>query len=124
MSDTVSPSVPEPAPVNSGVEVTRPLVAWLLEPNAEGRASFTRTARLVEARAAFGLEKYGQPLMTLDGRDPVEDALQELGDALQYVQKALMLGADLRPLDEVMRALFVCRYRSRAEVLAAMKEAA
>ena len=35
---------------------------------------------LVEERNAFGVAKYGQPLMTQDGRNGIEDARQELCD--------------------------------------------
>lgn len=95
----VEPSRPEPPPVDRGEPVTPPLVEWL-----RGRG-LEDTARLVEARDAFGREKYGQPLMSHDGRDPIEDARQEFGDALQYVQRALMVGADLSPLREPLHAL-------------------
>lgn len=46
---------------------------------------FQELADLVEARRLFG-----QPLMTLDGRNGKEDAMQELGDLLQYVKKISM----------------------------------
>jgi hypothetical protein len=95
----VEPSRPEPPPVNRGEPVTPPLLAWLRAHGFEGEA------RAVEARDAFGREKYGQPLMTLDGRDPIEDARQELADALQYIQRAAMLGADLTPLAGLLDAL-------------------
>jgi len=49
----------------------------------------------VEERSAFGAEKYGQVLMSRDGRDSVNDAVQELIDALQYVQAARMKEQDL-----------------------------
>lgn len=99
MGDSIGPSRPEPAPVNRGEPVTPPLLDWLRS------YGFDDEARVVEARAAFGREKYGQPLMTLDGRDPIEDARQELADALQYVQRAAMLGADLTPLAGLLDAL-------------------
>lgn len=43
--------------------------------------------KAMEARHAFGVAKYGQALVTHDGRDTVTDALQELLDAAVYLQK-------------------------------------
>ena len=44
---------------------------------------------LVKQRDAFGRAKYGQPLMTNDGRNGLEDARQEMGDLLQYICKVI-----------------------------------
>jgi hypothetical protein len=69
---------------------------------------------LVQERNAFGVTKYGQPLMTRDGRNGLEDARQELGDLLQYVCKCAMVGPDDKEelvsfIDLVATALFVMR---------------
>ncbi len=69
---------------------------------------------MVLARDAFGRAKYGQPLMTGDGRDGVEDALQELGDAAQYIFKAAATGQDVEPLREHVRALGALIQRAEA----------
>ena len=89
-----SASRPEPAPENAGEPVTPALVAWI---QAQGLDEGTKRSVIagVEERSAFGAEKYGQVLMSRDGRDSVNDAAQELIDALQYIQAARMKGQNL-----------------------------
>lgn len=95
-------SKPEPDPINKGVPVTALLIKWLgtIETNGAQAA-----VDLVTARDAFGRAKYGQPLMTEDGRDTVEDALQELGDLLQYTYKAKLNGEDITPIKQILPVL-------------------
>lgn len=95
----IRPSVPLPAPKAGGREVTPGLVANLLE------HGFDDAAQLVLERDAYGRGKYGQGLMTDDGRDKIEDARQEFGDLLQYVAGAKMEGRDLAPLRALVPAL-------------------
>lgn len=92
MSQEQQASVPEPAPVSRGVPVTPALLAWL-ETLAHVKGAPELSA-LVRERDAFGRAKYGQPLMSDDGRNTVEDARQELGDLAQYLFKARMQGVD------------------------------
>ena len=73
-------SVPEPPPINKGVEITPLLLQYLHD-------APSHLKDLIEARYRFGLNKYGQPLMSEDGRNTAEDALQEAGDLLQYLFK-------------------------------------
>ena len=89
-----STSLPEPSPKNAGEPVTPALVAWI---QAQGLDEQTKREVIagIEERSAFGAEKYGQVLMSLDGRDSVNDAVQELIDALQYLQAARMKGQGL-----------------------------
>lgn len=54
-------SVPEPDPKESGVEVTAPLLEHVKD--------YRHVVALIRERHAFGLKKYGQPLMSLDGRN-------------------------------------------------------
>lgn len=96
--DRASASVPEPAPKNEGEDVT----AWVLRmfkalsPQIKTKGGENHGLQamiaLVEARRAFGIEKYGQPLMSQDGRDTLEDLRQEIGDAVAYTFKALISG--------------------------------
>jgi hypothetical protein len=58
---------------------------------------------MLDAREAFGVAKYGQTLMTHDGRDPFVDQLQEQLDGLVYMVKALMENEDLRAENHRMR---------------------
>ena len=67
-------------------------------------------AALVEFRSDFGLSKYGQRLLTFDGRDPVQDALEEFGDLLQYAWKARMEEKDLFRLKKLIPILVYIIY--------------
>ena len=96
-------SIPEPPPVNKGREVTPLLIDWL-----RGIGASNSTISLIEARRIYGLQKYGQGLMTEDGRNTMEDARQEVGDLLQYLFKAFLRGeqpsaGDLSQMKEALR---------------------
>jgi hypothetical protein len=78
-------SSPEPPPVKRGVEVTPLLLEWL---EKEGASDHVK--ELIRARHEYGLKKYGQGLMSEDGRGTMEDARQEAGDLLQYLFKAII----------------------------------
>ncbi len=103
---SVSPSVPEPDPKPEGVVVPDALHSVLMHTKdifLDETPDFKRAAvqeldhliALVKERDAFGRAKYGQPLMSNDGRNGIEDARQELGDLLQYVMKCKLAGQDL-----------------------------
>lgn len=89
-------SVPEPAPKNEGVAVT-PIVIERLE-----TFSTKSMIKLIRDRDAFGFAKYGQHLMTGDGRDSIEDAKQELGDLMQYMTKAQLNNENMEELYELI----------------------
>lgn len=86
----------QPSPKMGGVAVTPALISWLDGPEIEGLtprdAGFCQA--IIDGRAAEGLRKYGQPLVTGDARDTAVDAMQELGDWLQYAFKARLQFAD------------------------------
>lgn len=84
------PEIEQPDPVNKGEPVTEKLIQWLLDINAD-----EEVINLIKERYEFGLNKYGQPLMSEDGRDTVQDAKEEVGDLLQYLFKAKMQGLEL-----------------------------
>jgi len=92
-------SKPEPPPQKGKKKVVGRLMTWLA-----GRGDVA-AQKLVLSRAHFGLEKYGTTLMTHNGRDAIEDARQELGDALQYVMQAKMEGRDMADLRELTQTL-------------------
>jgi len=50
-------------------------------------------AGLIEERDQFGRAKYGQSLMTFDGRDTAKEIEDELADAIQYTAKGLVEGS-------------------------------
>lgn len=89
---------PQPAPVPQGDIVPPVFQEWA---RAQG---FNEAAELSVSRAAFGEAKYGQPLMTGDGRNSIEDAKDEIGDFFHYLQKAIMNGEDVSSLLPLMQA--------------------
>jgi len=101
---SVQASVPEPAPVKKGEVVPQLAIEWIYE-HVENRDEAEKCVQLIKERDAFGQAKYGQPLMTEDGRNTIEDARQELGDALQYGMKALYNKEDLSSLLPDVNAL-------------------
>ena len=92
-------SVPEPSPHPYGRVVPDHLLS-VIEQAQELQldSAFDRMRNvhleqlrdLIKQRNAFGIQKYGQPLYSDDGRNGLEDARQELGDLLQYVCKVQM----------------------------------
>lgn len=75
----------QPAPINKGQSVTPALLEWLKDHHASEKVIST-----IQQRYEFGLNKYGQPLMTQDGRDTFRDAQEEAADLLQYLYKATL----------------------------------
>lgn len=107
-------STPEPAPKAEGENVPNALIAALHNMGASGNirgalcnttGALSRAIEMVRERDLFGRAKYGQPLMTGDGRDSANDAAQELVDAMQYVQKANMNGESLGTVRELYAVL-------------------
>lgn len=92
------------APINRGISVPDKLVTWIkttdLPQNTKDKA-----IDLVLTRDTFGCEKYGQSLMTKDGRITVQDALEELGDLLQYLYKAKLNNEDMTKVKELVPVL-------------------
>jgi hypothetical protein len=95
-------SVPEPPPQPHGVVVPDALCQYL---QTRKPWRWEALLQLVLERDAFGRKKYGQPLMSEDGRNGFEDARQELGDLLQYTYKMYLAGDSkgLRELDQLAR---------------------
>ena len=90
MSDQESQT--QPPPLNKGENVPEAFRKWSLEHgHPEAHA-------LSEKRDAFGQSKYGQPLMTKDGRDTVQDIEEEIGDMFHYLYKAKMNGENVDKL--------------------------
>lgn len=104
VNDRHPPSIPEPPPRNSGIEVTKALIQWLETKDIDS-ISTQSAINLVASRNSFGIQKYGQPLMSQDGRDSVEDAMQEMGDLLQYLYKAKLNGEDITKIRRILPVL-------------------
>lgn len=95
-------SVPEPPPINEGENVPEHLIEWLRK-NMGTEAE--DCIHGIHERDNFGFQKYGQHLMTGDGRNDIEDLRQEILDALQYAMKAKMNKKSLKPIMPYLRAL-------------------
>jgi hypothetical protein len=98
----------QPPPIRRGEAVPPVFQKWARE------NGFPEAEALSVSRAAFGEAKYGQPLLTQDGRDSVEDAKDEVGDFFHYLQKALMNGEDVQELFPLVDAV-VALLPKRAE---------
>ncbi len=55
-----------------------------------GKVVYTELIKDIESRAEFGRLKYGQDLMTGDGRNTIKDAYEEVLDLAMYFKKLLM----------------------------------
>jgi len=70
-------------------------------PNNEP-ALWPKVIKDMEARDKFGRNKYGTPLQPLNGRDPLQDAYEEVLDMSVYMKQAkeemLFLGNDIREI--------------------------
>ena len=97
-------SKPEPAPKRLGEIIPESLIIFFQNSKLEESLK-NKLIELIMERDIFGREKYGQPLMSMDGRDTVEDARQEIGDLLQYTHKAIINGEDLGPIKELVLGL-------------------
>ena len=96
-------SKPEPHPLNHGKDIPQLLIAWI-------SSNFTQTIKddainLIHERDNYGYKKYGQHLMSEDGRNTIEDARQELGDLLQYVFKAKINNEDISKIRDLLPIL-------------------
>ena len=83
--------------MKEGEEVTPLLISWLKR-NTLNTAERQEVIELIHQRDEYGIQKYGQRLMTGDGRDTLEDARQEFGDLIQYIFKAKLNGESTKQL--------------------------
>lgn len=72
-----------------------------------GPYSRDRLIELIDVREAYGVAKYGQTLMTDDGRDTPTEVVNELLDALAYVTKWSMQQPNTRQVEDYHRDLRV-----------------
>lgn len=84
-------SKPLPDPIQKGVNVSESLLNFLKN-NKLNEAELI--SNIIKQRVEYGIKKYGQPLMSDDGRETQIDAVQELGDFLQYFWKMHINGED------------------------------
>ncbi len=124
---TMRVSVPEPPPTVGGEVVPDVLINYLTLFKDEHKDNIPDPARdkfivnmdglvsLIHQRDNFGRAKYGQPLMSEDGRNGVEDAKQELGDLLQYLMKCQLGGPEV--ISEEDKDLFITGFMVATQIL-------
>lgn len=96
-------SIPEPSPRNEGQPIFHLVLQYLDRVDTDDKTK-AEVTKLLHDRYTFGLNKYGQPLMSDDGRDDITDCIQEIGDAIQYIVKAKY---NKRDISSIKRALSV-----------------
>lgn len=78
-----SASIPEPPP-KPGIMDVVPEVHKFIDKNFSGQEK-TFFTNLINDRKKYGEEKYGSKLQTFNSRSMKNDAVQELGDFIQYI---------------------------------------
>jgi hypothetical protein len=54
------------------------------------KSEFDELSQIMEERNQFGIEKYGVPLSSFNGRDPLQDAFEEALDLVVYSSQSYM----------------------------------
>lgn len=79
---------------------------------------------LINQRDTYGFNKYGQHLMTQDGRNTKEDAKQELGDLFQYICKMIMNGEDTTSIEELLPFLdLILKHKDHSRLITTLPTA-
>lgn len=98
----------QPKPENKGEVVPTSLIKFLMA-NAHkdnpNRQIYLDAIELIKERDALGKEKYDHSLMTEDGRDHLEDSIEELGDLMQYLWACKMKGIDTTKIKRLIPVL-------------------
>lgn len=71
-------------------EVTRPAATPEPMPTGGGLDVFTEVFKDIEARRQYGIDEYGMPLKTDNGRNTINDLLQEQYDSFVYTKQLQM----------------------------------
>jgi hypothetical protein len=79
----------QPLPTEGDESVQDALIAHILSSPRLGAGANELAAKIMERRA-LGIQRYGRPLQTFNGRDPVRDLLDELLDGATYAQQIAM----------------------------------
>ena len=93
----------QPKPINKGVVIFNLIQSYL--DDVKDKSYNNEVLEKLFQRYDFGLKKYGQPLMSDDGRDSVRDADEELLDAIQYIIKCKYNKCDLTPIKKTLYVL-------------------
>ncbi len=80
--------LPKPGQVNVGPEVIKDVLSF-----HDFRSGLVQSvATDFETRIQLGIERYGHPLQTHNGRDAMKDAYDELLDAAHYLKQIILEG--------------------------------
>lgn len=92
MSEVADPSHGEPLPQPS----EGPVVFDLVEIDFQGMRALgyssphlDRLMAMIREREQLGVRKYGMPLRAFNGRNPIQDSLEELCDAIAYLRQTI-----------------------------------
>jgi len=99
-SSSSSCSIPEPPPIDKGEPVYPHVIQHLQIIKAA-----PEVIQIIGARREYGIAKYKQELKTEDGRNEIEDCLQEIADGIQYLTKAyIKKNANIKKLKPYIEA--------------------
>jgi hypothetical protein len=93
----------QPKPINKGIVVFNLIQSYL--DRVKDKSYNSEVLEQLFQRYEFGLLKYGQPLMSDDGRDSIQDINEELLDAIQYTIKAKYNKCDLSTIKKTLYIL-------------------
>lgn len=93
----------QPKPVNKGIVIFNLIQSYLDQ--VEDKSFNSEVLEQLFQRYTFGLQKYGQPLKSDDGRDSVRDANEELLDCIQYLIKCKYNKCDINPIKKTLYIL-------------------
>lgn len=93
----------QPKPINKGIVIFNLIQSYL--DKIQDKSFNNEVLEQLFNRYNFGLQKYGQPLMSDDGRDSVRDANEELLDCIQYVIKCKYNKCDLSSIRKTLYIL-------------------
>jgi hypothetical protein len=95
----------QPDPENKGEEVTPKLISWIQNNRSIENETRDQMIKLINSRHKYGVDKYGHGLMTGDKRRTIQDALEELGDLIQYLFKAKLNGENMDEIRDLAKVL-------------------
>src|SRR5690348_13449887 len=93
----------QPNPKPNGIVVFNLIQSYL--DRVQDKSYNNEVLEQLYKRFNFGLQKYGQALMSDDGRDSIRDANEELLDAIQYIIKCKYNKCDLAPIKKTLYIL-------------------
>lgn len=106
-----------------GTEMVTTISQEQPQPHGTGAPVGERLIELIRERTKLGIEKYGEPLTTHNGRDAKLDALQESIDLNQYLMQALMESEEMQHDDRDELSCLLADYGYLEEEISIYKAA-